>query len=190
MATTYGKIELGNSAHKGWYLLSAAKKDAPVKKGNADGVKYTSSANDMTQFTSDHGDLEDVPFDCLSNFQQLLMDNFYHDNNKYNGSKLTGKLQFGTNIYYFNHESTPKTLTAGDGWPATKNFLQSHWDTIQISDKDWNNDTVGSGVSINSTTRNTLVITAVGNPTNSYRHVPIDMRKGYWVYIVQNNPLV
>lgn len=192
--STYGKIKLGTPGDKGWYLLSAAKAAPPILKGSASTTKYTndSTANtNMAKFATDHPSLADIPFSCLSNFEQLIVDNFHYDTSITTGKTLEGKLQFGTNIYYFNHETQNSSI--GDGWSATKNFLQSDWNTEPLSGYKWNGDTVQSGTAIPTSTdyssKAALNITADTAKSNTYRHVPIDMRKGYWVYIVSNEPL-
>lgn len=192
---TIGKIELRNADHKGWYLLSATTVVMPIQTGksvlDANKIQGQDNLNTLTDALS----IPRIPTNCVSTFEQLIKDNFCI-NDDFNISTLYNKLQFGTNIYFFDHEL--KHDGSAKGWPATDNFLQSHWATIQLAGYSWKNQSAEPEDSIEGKLQITIdtnhpgfspvKITLDAGEVNlkSYSHIPIDTRKGYWVYVVTN----
>lgn len=204
---TYGTIEIGNSDHIGWYLLSAATPARPLGAGTV-GTSADPAWNGWLNGDTSVQNVDDemgknwtAPYEATSTFEQLLKDNFHipFDLTKaVDNGKLKNKLLFGTNAYYFKHEAhnakleTKGNSDRGDGWSASADFLQANWDTVALNnhgfvDGDKLTFPVGN---IGTSQLKYFEITPDGNNTmRSYARIPIDMRKGYWVYIVQNNPV-
>lgn len=178
MATpTSGTIPLnmslgaGNTGGTGWYLLSGS---TPSTAGHPN---VGTGDNGLTNFTNVHSSR-------LTSFADLICDNLYGptvQNQLFTGGSLT----FGSTIYYFDHRKwSGKTNSVGnndpDGWQPSENFMQDNWNTINIgTSTKWTDLTYsidGDGkVSIDG-----------GRNADNYASIDLDMRFGYWIYIVSN----
>lgn len=153
-------ITLGTADHVGWYLLSPA---TPVSNKN-----YLS--NDNTN---------NIPSEFTSTFQQMILDNLKVVTSPTDPKGLT----FGSTIYYFDHTKNDATGTAvtdavdGTGWSPSANFMQNNWSVKVISDKNW-----GTGNNIQPIGGKNVM----PNPS-TFNDITLDMRFGYWVYIVKNS---
>lgn len=161
-------IELGDPTHIGWYLLS------PSTSVPASGQ----TASDGTTIVNNK---------FFSTFEQMILDNLKTDSVGDTNFSPSGKLTFGSTIYYFDHTAHDSTggktdSLDGTGWSPSANFMQNNWSVKVISDKDW-----GAGTTINEQSTPPTITHPSSPPNSTYKDIILDMRFGYWVYIVKNS---
>lgn len=180
MATaTSGTIPLNmslgaGSQGTGWYLLSGSTPSSP----GATHIDSNNNNQGLTNFKSVHET-------HLTSFADLICDNLYGLKQASNNNNFTGSLTFGSTIYYFDHRKwTGKTNSAAnndpDGWQPSENFMQDNWNTINIG-----TSTKWSGLKYSTNAQGKVSIDG-GRGLDNYASIDLDMRFGYWIYIVSN----